>query len=101
MIVLNARGTVFLGSLASPAIIEMYSGPSMQKPATLTALRKDSRRVEAFVPAQGPGSFQYRKPYLLEEELSGGLPDQSRSHLLMKRIASDHRDERVDDEPRG
>lgn len=72
MIVLKALGTVFRGSVASPAIIEIYSGPPIQKPAVLTALMNDSRRVEGESPAQGPGSFQYLKPKrLLSKKISG------------------------------
>lgn len=70
--VLKALGTVFRGSDASPAIIEIYSGPPIQKPAVLTALMNDSRRVEGESPAQGPGSFQYLKPKrLLRKKVSG------------------------------
>jgi hypothetical protein len=58
MMVLNAAGTVFLGSLASPAIIEMYSGPPWQNPATMTAFTKERSWEEASLPVQGPGSFQ-------------------------------------------
>ena len=65
MMVLNALGIVLRGSLDSPAIMLMYSGPPIQKPATLTALINDMRRVLAVAPAQGPGFFQYRKPYTL------------------------------------
>jgi hypothetical protein len=43
-------------------VLEIYSGPPITKPATLTALTKDCSLPLVSLPAQTPGSFQYRNP---------------------------------------
>lgn len=40
------------------SILEIYSGPPIQSPATATALTKDCSWLEASLPAQRPGSRQ-------------------------------------------
>lgn len=70
MMVLKARAMVFRGCFASPAIMEMYSGPPMVNVAMIMALTNDFIRLAESSPTQGAGSFQYRKPNLLDHQRS-------------------------------
>ena len=61
---LKALGIDFRGFLASPAHIEMYSGPAMTKAAPIMQAKKpwnfprDPTLMYSFI---APGSFQYLK----------------------------------------
>lgn len=95
MIVLKARAIVFLGCFASPAIIEMYSGPPMVNVAMMMALMNDLKRLAESSPTHGAGSFQCRNPNLLDG-LALGLGEEVRD-LLVHRVTANHDDEGVND----
>lgn len=69
-------------------LLEMYSGPPVQKPATLTALMKDVRRVAGVSPAQTPGFYQYWKPNALMDHCEQGSQGQKDSYCQPRKVSS-------------
>lgn len=86
-------------------LLEIYSGPATQKPATFTALIKDIRPVEASGATHGPGSTQWRKPkQLIALSVSTAVfrPGMGGSlSVLIQRISTQHRHKRKHNEPGG